>query len=914
MKDPAFSPSKDRPWLSLLITACFALVAGAAAGVSPKLTLYPPVTGEQAGDRGGPVAVDGNITVVGNPSASLKGRYAGVVKVYDTASGNLIRLLTNPRPGTTNFGDCVAVSGTRIAVSNGATVVYVFDLASSNPQLPVRTIRKPPGRENMGFGQPLAFSGKHLAISSVHPNLAPVAGGVVYVHNLEGPAPAVPVMTLQGPVSATQDDFGRSIAISCDRLVVGVPLLNGSKGAAFVYDLAGATPAPALELRPPVGANAAQFGYVVDIDGDRVAVGEPFDRPVSGGTGRGRVYLHDLAATNPSIPTGVIVDPMTLEDSRFGRLLALSGERLAVTANHVTTNPRYSGRVEVYDLSAPATVPLTLKPAVPSSRSFYGDALDLSGARLVVQGYGQIEGFDLASSTPGSVAQIYRHALPGIEDRAGQVVAVSGSRVAVASRDGTYPQEPRVLVYDLASATPQTPLFTLQAEYSAYGTHWGIAMEGDRMVVTTYGQENAKVYDLSSATPSAPVLVIDAPSAWTATPAFGNAMSLSGGKLAIGAPTWTNTTQMSEIGRVYLYDLDGLEPATPVQVLENPAPWHDDSFGRNVALSGSRVLVSADAGPSGLYSQGIAYLFDLSGEAPGTPVHTFQPETPEKFGYFASGLALEGNRAVLSEPSRDRVHVYDLSGPVPLALHTLSRIPEAIEAAFGSSISLSGGRLVVGESTGASWSAAGKAWLYDLSQADPSVGVVELHGASPGAFREFGSYVAIDGDVLVVGAPGDDSITFDNGAADVFDLSAGPNPCFALWAAQSALSGDDAEEDAAPAGDGMANLLKYAFNLPADGGHQILTPGIGTSGLPVTGLTAEGGEMVFRMEYLRRKNSNVIYTPVLSTGLGGEGSSTIPELTLVIDIDAQWERAIVEHPVEPGTQPSLFGWVEVNSP
>jgi hypothetical protein len=89
----------------------------------------------------------------------------------------------------------------------------------------------------------------------------------------------------------------------------------------------------------------------------------------------------------------------------------------------------------------------------------------------------------------------------------------------------------------------------------------------------------------------------------------------------------------------------------------------------------------------------------------------------------------------------------------------------------------------------------------------------------------------------------------------------------------------------------------------------------GSSGLP--GITAQpnGGASVVRFEFLRRRNSGLIYTPQRSGELGNPASWTpLNDVPTVISIDATWERVIYEEPYDAATIPRCFGRVQVTMP
>lgn len=144
---------------------------------------------------------------------------------------------------------------------------------------------------------------------------------------------------------------------------------------------------------------------------------------------------------------------------------------------------------------------------------------------------------------------------------------------------------------------------------------------------------------------------------------------------------------------------------------------------------------------------------------------------------------------------------------------------------------------------------------------------------------------------------------FGGNAADLFDD----------WAAASRLTGSRASATATPFGDGVKNLLKYAFNLSGTRPDtRMLTPDMGTAGLPAIRIEHSGQQTQLVMEFLRRKHSDLIYSPEISTGL--HHFQPITEVPIVTWIDHQWERVVFRKTIDPGLTPGLFGRVSVTLP
>ena len=135
---------------------------------------------------------------------------------------------------------------------------------------------------------------------------------------------------------------------------------------------------------------------------------------------------------------------------------------------------------------------------------------------------------------------------------------------------------------------------------------------------------------------------------------------------------------------------------------------------------------------------------------------------------------------------------------------------------------------------------------------------------------------------------------------------------FDSWAAAVGLSGPSANATAAPLGDGVPNLLKYAFNMNVSQPDvRVMVPGSGTRGLPSITLRQNGASSVLRFEFVRRIGSGLVYTPQMSVDLAASSWLSGSNSPTVTPIDGTWERAVYEGPV---STPQCFGRVMVTMP
>ena len=117
---------------------------------------------------------------------------------------------------------------------------------------------------------------------------------------------------------------------------------------------------------------------------------------------------------------------------------------------------------------------------------------------------------------------------------------------------------------------------------------------------------------------------------------------------------------------------------------------------------------------------------------------------------------------------------------------------------------------------------------------------------------------------------------------------------FAAWLEAAGLTDDRALAGAVPFGDGVSNLLKFAFGLNgAAADHRALVPGSGMSGLPVVWRDEADGEIVF--EYIERTDAGLVYEAVESASLAGSGWRAATGERSEVPAGDGWKRVRIRH-------------------
>lgn len=419
------------------------------------------------------IAVSGRYLFVGStypePSASEDGKEY-VFDLESETPGIPKAELHSPSPSSyDHFGELVAVSGSRVVVAaidrqlpRQGAAIYVYDLASETPLVPVATISKPNGAGE-AFGWSIAISGSRLVVSA-RSTLGLGSEDRVYVYDLAGANPATPAVVINKPSS--QATFGRSVAIFGTRVAIGGE--SNGRGFVYVYDVASATPTtPIWRLVNPSTGDFDGFGDAVAIDRTRVLVGAPKADP----TKLGNAYLYSLDNTGDVAPVYTFNSPSGVADDGFGRVVALSGSFLAISAPRSDTGANEAGCVYAYEFDRPLSpdaglpsLPFSLNRKTipnpsPASGDLFGSSLALFGNRLVVgceadntgaTNSGSAYVYNVDGINPSASLVVIPNPGPAKDDRFGCSVAVSGNIVVVGAsqNDGPTPDRGIAYVYD----------------------------------------------------------------------------------------------------------------------------------------------------------------------------------------------------------------------------------------------------------------------------------------------------------------------------------------------------------------------------------------------------------------------------------------------------------------------------------
>ena len=281
------------------------------------------------------VAVNSSYIVVG---ASGDNFNSGTVYVFLASTGDLLYTITNPNAYSDTSGDSF---GTEVAVSDSYIIasatnedpsggssgaVYIFDVTNGNL---LRTIVNATGAASERFGSSIAITDNYAVIGTGFADK-----GEVYIHN---PSTGTLLRTLVNPNeygTSSNDNFGNSVAVNGDFVVVGANQeddANGSaSGAAYVFNVTTGDLLYTL-TNPNTYSTSANdyFGEAVALNDNYVIVSAPYEDEATG-IESGVVYVFDIATGNLLYTFNNPNEYGTPENDQIGRSLAISSNNYVI--------------------------------------------------------------------------------------------------------------------------------------------------------------------------------------------------------------------------------------------------------------------------------------------------------------------------------------------------------------------------------------------------------------------------------------------------------------------------------------------------------------------------------------------------------------------------------------------------------
>lgn len=304
------------------------------------------------------VAASGSTLVVGAPVAYGPGSETsgGAAYVFTKSAGTWTSgaalYSTSTRPGW--FGGAIALDQSTLLVGaaqddDGLGAVYVYgapDWAQA-----ARLTSSSGGQ--YAFGSAVAIGGAWAAVGepgAFLQTVPPQVAGAVHLYTGSG-STWTDAGVLAPSAGHVGDEFGLSLAMSGDTLIVGAPLaddgIESEAGLAYVFVRTGSTWTEQARLEAPVPAAQAGFGVAVAIVGDTAVVGA--GGVLEGFSDRGAAYAFHRSGSDWSVQATLA--PAEDTTGAYGHAVAISSDEATITVGMPHTMDG-SGRAFTFHRSA----------------------------------------------------------------------------------------------------------------------------------------------------------------------------------------------------------------------------------------------------------------------------------------------------------------------------------------------------------------------------------------------------------------------------------------------------------------------------------------------------------------------------------------------------------------------------------
>jgi len=645
---------------------------------------------------------------------------------------------------SSGFGYAVEIRGNVLAVGApfdndigiNAGAVYIFELQDGEHWIETQKITSALADEQDNFGISVAIEDNYMVVGAHNDEIDKFMQGSVYVYrNAYGGW--YYNRKLYASDATAYDNFGRCIDVGNQHIIVGATGKddNGSNsGATYIYEIGSWA-----EYKLPVSNSDVnhRFGTSVAISGDNAFVGS---RGLNSEDIGGIVYKYQFNGTN-WIEESVIESPNSNLSEQFGATIDIDGGILLIGAPHSPNVWNYVGTTYVYGLDDGFNVHYDQQ--ISASDYYYQDnfsgAIGVSGSKVII---GSANDDDRGSNS-GS-AYIYdvceRIELDIFPD-------TDVCRNTLVQMD--VPQNANWLDKYGNSLATNTDEFEF------------VAVRDSQIVIEYYRPLlNCTAIDTISFTVIDPIIStneyetkITACDA-AASDYFGHSTDVYEEWAVVGATRDDFYGNDSGSAHVYKLGVNGWELS---QKLIPSIGEATDYFGRTVAIYDNTILVSATRNSLIGYQTGAVFVFEFNGEY-WEETQVLAPSDLIANEHFGIALDLNGNNLVVGAYDDDNgnasgsVRVYEkVSGTWQLSTKIISSDGSSGDR-FGSSVAISeDGIIVVGagyddDTAGNS----GSAYIYNKSGSDWNEQKIVAFDANYNDY--FGYDVAIDSNIVIVGA------------------------------------------------------------------------------------------------------------------------------------------------------------------
>jgi hypothetical protein len=256
---------------------------------------------------------------------------------------------------------------------------------------------------------------------------------------------------------------------------------------------------------------------------------------------------------------------------------------------------------------------------------------------------------------------------------------------------------------------------------------------------------------------------------------FGISVSISGDLAVVGA--YRDDDNGSTSGSAYIFKWDGTNWSQRAKLLASDGAAYDE-FGISVSISGNLAIVGAYGDDANGTDSGSAYIFKWDGTSWSQQAKLLASDGAAD-DFFGWSVSISGDLTIVGAFYDDAngtdsgsAYIFKWNGTNWVEQQKLLASDGAAGDLFGISVSISGDLAIVGaHNDNDNGSNSGSAYIFKWDGTN-WVEQAKLLASDGADDDEFGISVSISGDLVIVGAHGNDDNGTDSGSAYIFELVA----------------------------------------------------------------------------------------------------------------------------------------------
>ena len=815
------------------------------------------------------IDIDGDFAVVGAPnedgdeSGANNIWNAGAAYIYrKNANGEWVqtqKLVANDRSNSSEFGRSVSISGDYVIVGTPQYDsydgrVYVFRKNVHNEFVQIRKLGVPYGDHRLReFGTSVKVEGNILVIGA--PNEYKLTPDFdfeklrtkAYVYKLNDNGDWKYVNKIQPAIAQYRDQFGSHIDIQGTTIIIGASDRYNAGGSAHIFDEnASGTWVETKTLSPTDSKANDRFGSSVSLHGNIAVIGaedQDSDSPSSSTiTKSGAAYIFEKQ-NGDWVEIQKIVASDRDQESSFGYSVSVENNNILVGDNAKNSNTGSAYLFQKDESLGTWNETQVLNANVSSTGDEFGNNIILSDGNVMISAIHEDEDANEGNTLTNSGAiyfgtidssnpnEVYigpeSKFVPndrGSNDDFGGAIALSGNYAIIGAAREDHDENGQNKLSSAGSA------YLLGKNQNG---HWNqiqklipsdretkdffgqaVDIDGDYAIVGGFNKVNkndgaAYIFQKQVDDSWSEVQKLALPSAAYTSNFFGWSVAISGNLVAVGAPEETvfaNGQSMTKAGKIYVYEKDNSGQWNLSIVLTSTDLGTNDRLGYSLDINGNDIIAGAyfhnpQSNGSTLNDGGAAYIFSKQPNGSWVQSQKLIASNLSHADYFGYDVAIDNDIAIVGAYGQDQgindntkeeraggAYIFKKENGTWGQVQELIADDRESEDRFGSSVAIHGNNIIIGaygdDKAGSTYTLnsnkAGAAYAYHTADFNQWNLIRKINSDIREEGDEFGKSVAIFGDDILIGAPGEKEDLNQNnsknraGAAYFYSISTTP--------------------------------------------------------------------------------------------------------------------------------------------